>query len=1158
MLAEKNGLRSVWRSKGKACLFFLLLLVLTAVLALGLCIYSAVDSYLDDCNQFYRTIANLEYIGREYGDNNVYDEKLASMLDEGQPDIQALQALPGVTAWEPNAAALAVGDGLQPPKTVAADKDAAVLVVSRLSWDDATGAYFGTIRQCLYSFEDNAEKLVFVSPNGLDELDLENSRTYLFAGSFTEGQNGYLWFRAEPGAITVDGETVAVPAYMPLEGDVPDDSIYWRLAQAMKIRNNGLRMQMIGQTEDDYPFQQQELYIAKGRTFSAQEVETGARVCLISQRAAAYMNLSVGDTVDFSLFYSRGDGIYSTLQLSQNADFADTYQIVGLFCTNSTYDGYVFVPNSTDYAPDVHPTGYTLGQFRLENGQATAFYEAANDLLPDGFRLTVYDQGYETTAAPFQELLRIAGIFLTVCVLVILAALCLFAYLFVYRQWEAAQIMYALGSGKGHIFRYFFAGSGSIALLAASFGAFAGSALEQTTLQMVASFVEQYQTSDLRYSVSNLSVTKSLEFLPDTPVWLYVLAAGLMVLLTLVACAVFTFFALHKRPKKKKRKTHAPRRMAKSSRLSGRWKYAVLSVRRGGLRTAAVLLLTMVVAMFLGQLTSTANVYRDQLAEISANTKIRGYVTDTRGLQMDNLVVHENALQSIYETGLVSSVDITTDTLFYRIEGVRQGVQGNVYSVPTTEIPSGSFAKETFLYQMSLEPKMLSTNSLTNAPDFYYSPADVTWLDGYDESCLRSGELDICVMPESRMEQEGIELGDVVRFFYDGEYTIGRLDMYVVGSYQSKSGSETVYIPLNYEFPLQETTLSGLARPLFPEELSAKGLRFDEVPATLIFSCGFDILSSLSRDGAIYFSCPGQSQSEVYWQFWNNSGSYCVMHYEQKAAYGLEFGDTITLTNDAGQTVESTLVGAYGRVELVDGDGTVLQQLGSFTDNVPENQPPEGCEYQYVDNGSREVYCTYPADCYTRGTPYDQSDVADLLDYFTCKSAVFTLNDASELDALRQSLEDLGCRAVNQPRGRDANAPTVVLDDKDYVAATDSLERQILYLDILYRCLYVCTGILGLVVSYLLVAMRKQEIGIMRSLGAQRLRIFGSFFAEQLVLALTGCGIGLGLWLLAGRPCNRLCLGLTGAFVLCWLVGTSVSIIRLLCSKALTVLSDRE
>ena len=96
MLSVKNGIRSILRSPGKTVLFFFLLLSLTAVLALGLCVYSAVSDYLEDCDTYYQTIAELEYIGHSYPDSKVCDEALIQALQSGEPDIDALASLPGV------------------------------------------------------------------------------------------------------------------------------------------------------------------------------------------------------------------------------------------------------------------------------------------------------------------------------------------------------------------------------------------------------------------------------------------------------------------------------------------------------------------------------------------------------------------------------------------------------------------------------------------------------------------------------------------------------------------------------------------------------------------------------------------------------------------------------------------------------------------------------------------------------------------------------------------------------------------------------------------------------------------------------------------------------------------------------------------------------
>lgn len=80
----------------------------------------------------------------------------------------------------------------------------------------------------------------------------------------------------------------------------------------------------------------------------------------------------------------------------------------------------------------------------------------------------------------------------------------------------------------------------------------------------------------------------------------------------------------------------------------------------------------------------------------------------------------------------------------------------------------------------------------------------------------------------------------------------------------------------------------------------------------------------------------------------------------------------------------------------------------------------------------------------------------------------------------------------------------------------------------------------------------------MRGLGAQRTRIFASFFAEQFLLCFVGCGAGLGIWALIGKPMLPLLWILTAAFWGCWLLGSALATIAMLQSPALAALSDRE
>ncbi|MGN0980915.1 MAG: ABC transporter permease [Candidatus Avoscillospira sp.] len=1124
MLAEKNGLKSTWRSPGKTCLFFLLLLALTAVLSLGLCIFNAVQTYLDQCDDYYRTIAELEYVGAGYGDSTVYDSQLAEFLSAGSPDLEAMARLPGVLSWEPSRSGLGVTEGFHRTDSGVYDPDAAVLILRNLFWDSKMGAYVGTVSQCLYSRTDMTNVMVFVQAGEGQTLD--QSSRYVFVGRYVEGSNSYAYFLPEDFLLEQDGQEITLPAYsqVPAEG-LPEDSPYQEAARILGWRNNGLRVQMVSDLETYRPFQQEELTLIQGRAFTRDEQEAGAKVCVISDRIAELLGVTVGDSLSLSVNCVQG-GIFTFHGLDPAA--AEAYTVVGLYGWTKDYTDWIFVPDGPDYAADPCPTGYVVGQFLLENDKTEAFYETAAALLPMGFRLTVYDQGYAVTAAPFRELLRIAAIFLMICCLVILAVLALFGYLFVYRQREAARTMAALGSGKLHVYRYFASGSGVLVLLASVLGVLLSSRLEQKALQFLEDFAKRYQAADLRFSSGSLSVSRTLAFSPQTPSRIYLLAAGLMVLGVLAACAVFTAAALREKKPRRKRPVRAPKHAGRSSHLSGRLKYALLSLRRGGMRTAAVALLALIVAVFLGQLTATADLYRDQLAAITGNTTFRGYSSSLNGLQMDRLVVRAEPLQALYDTGIIEDMDVSCIRAHYRYLGMTEDPGGRSYSVSTMEAPRNDYLLETLTNQMARGPLLTATTSLTRSPAFYYTLSpEITWLEGYSEECLRGYDESLCVVPTTLMEREGFPLGSKIRLFtmvtvdgQDGSRTyFDNEELTVVGCYVPVTLQETIYTPLGYVFPM------GIQ----PEEESSID------PYDYIAWDGTDVIP-LSEDNP-----EARTFLEDVWGT-EHLASNAVAEYLEKL---LKEGGNLCVISQA-------LLAQWRE------DPDIFVRDGMRV--AVANPSRDAVQYYYVigvfektDPDMGDIYCSpMTADLVD---PLHGEGLRLRLSSITYGSAIFTLKQDAGLTRFRDALEESG---FTEPGVTGNVRNCAVIDDKDYNAAVSSLERQVRYLDALYKFLYALTGIIGLTASFLLVNFRKGELAIMRGLGAQPVRIFLNFFLEQLLLVLLGCGLGMGLWALLGRPFETLYFPLVGMYLACWALGAAVSILMLLRSKALAVLSDRE
>lgn len=134
----------------------------------------------------------------------------------------------------------------------------------------------------------------------------------------------------------------------------------------------------------------------------------------------------------------------------------------------------------------------------------------------------------------------------------------------------------------------------------------------------------------------------------------------------------------------------------------------------------------------------------------------------------------------------------------------------------------------------------------------------------------------------------------------------------------------------------------------------------------------------------------------------------------------------------------------------------------------------------------------------------------------------------------------------------------IVIEDREYQNTVSNLKQQILYTDYLYPVLYVLIILMGITVSCLLTSGRKQEIALMRGMGAKKTRILVTFLSEQFLLCFLGCLAGFGLWYVTGNRFaeNHLWLGAT--FLAGYLGGTLFTVLRINHVKLSVLLADKE
>ncbi len=804
MLAEKVGLKHVVRTPIKSVLFLILMTALAALFSLGVCVFSSVNGYLNDCDSFYNSIAELEYVGASYPDNDVYDEELVKALASNAEFFKSLVNKKAVKAFYSKETALGLVESLERPDQLVHDMNESVILVKIMSWDELSHAYTGIIEQKYYSWEDCEKKMVFITE---EEGTLEKGCKYIFSGKFFPGKSSYLWFRPLEDEVCVRGETVTVPKYEKYEDETSlHDEWYKELASVLYTRNNSFRVLPCEEMDSVKVWQQGEITLVEGRSFEEEEYSAQEKACIVPQRLLNISDYKLGDTINISINYY-ADGAYS--HLSSEISPYEGFKVIGVYKDTEDCPDTIFIPKAKGSDEIVPQTGYTIGTFKLDNDLAEEFVLEANRNIPDKFRIVLYDEGYGIVASPYKELRKLTILFLSACLLVIMSVLSLYSYLFISRKQENAKLMLALGSGKRHVFRSFYTESLVISCPGMLVGGYISSRLQERVVTLLSSFVEEYRKGDYRYSSTRIYAQKTLEFTPTATVSVYLAAGVIFLLLGFVFTILFVMSAVKERkPIRKRKKKTGPKSAGRSSHLSGPLKYMVLSIRRGGIRTFTVIILCMVMTVFLGQLSSSKDKYREQLENIKETTIINGYSTDYRAKSLSNLVITAELIQNFYDKGIVDDICLTSTFSHGKFLGVIREENGTMHEILEYEVPENGFARETLRNRLSEEPSWIQTNSLVRSPYFYYEKEPmVTWYRDYNELCLDGDDPAICVLPVSMMDREGIELGDVIRVlayfdWWGGNVMFYETELYVVGCYEVTYGGEVIYSPLAMNFPI--------------------------------------------------------------------------------------------------------------------------------------------------------------------------------------------------------------------------------------------------------------------------------------------------------------------------------------------------------------------
>lgn len=680
--------------------------------------------------------------------------------------------------------------------------------VPRFYYDTATDTYLGLGKvvdsysgiciDALYFREYDGESLVTLLPD-YEGMQIKSKTRYLLHGTYTSGsrQNSF--------ALAPFYEGCEVEPWLELTADTQIPEIFQEYANMYATANAYVRFETSADVEALEVFQQNILRLEQGRFPEAGEAGT----CLVSFDMAQQMDLSLGDTIDLrTLTSAEDDRFYLT-----GGEETKTLTVVGITTMAEEYYGCVWASDA-ERTYESQLFGYQLGRAVLSNGTARQTADAIASLCPDNVRVTLYDQGYSAAAQPLQTMQATAMAITIAAGCSALAVLLLFAYLFVGRQQETVRVLISLGTPTGKIRTWLLSGAVVICGVAAGFGAIIGDLGLEYIITLATQATQTMYAGDQRYSEAAVGFVKDIAFTETAPHWPALYAGIAIFLVALLLCLVFLKMARQQSVAKRgKQKVRVPK---SGTSVSGRGalRFALLSARRGGWRSAVVPAVCLVLSLLLGILASTSAGWSEELDALYRDTRITGTAVSTNGRQDTNLQVGAQNVRKLWNTGLLEDLDVSIGWNYWFAD----------------EIPDfgiGEFAEYRRTEWISKQPELIALSGLSAAPEFMHAQIpQITWLEGWDETFLASQEYDSypstqtyfeggkllmaenepiaypCLVSQQLLEKRGLSLGDSFQIIMQYKHYTWEdepyIELTIVGTFPQTGGDSHIYVPLSF------------------------------------------------------------------------------------------------------------------------------------------------------------------------------------------------------------------------------------------------------------------------------------------------------------------------------------------------------------------------
>lgn len=579
-----KSLKQLLRTPMKTCLFFLLMTAATALLVLGANLWAQTQAQMDAVEKQFTTLGTVEQkpnrtqmrTGWDAADGAYYSEAepvydsviSADVLDfDGANYLKAPEKRPYYLA---DLQGLAVRDGgtalfypvveFTPAETAVPDHPIKVYV-QRFLYPEAENQ--------------NNEYEIYVCDHWTENpAPLEAGKTYVAYTNVIVNHHENAKSSIEYALIAAERSTQCDAGGNLLESDRQTRTFdevtagfyetergqYWlELSKALSMWDTTAPVLPVTDTALLPSFHDRTVYVREGRTFSAEDLENGAAVCLVSEEFARKNGLSIGDKVELPLYgvnekdsphrtFGDGSGLRTfSLLNAQNRAYTPfwtaKYEIIGTYYSVGTYGKpagsiemalnlFLIPANSvkTDFAGNIVDSGpmqRATTSFQIPNGTVDDYMAAYNRNVPaevrENLEIMFDDNGYSQIIGGLLNMRYVAIILFAAGLLSALAILVLLLYFFIVKQKKRTAIERSLGMSKAQCRVSLMAGILVLALVASVIGVGIGAVLLQSDV-LTGTAQSESEEIDTTFSIWAKGQTEVTE--PETdatvPVAVYV------------------------------------------------------------------------------------------------------------------------------------------------------------------------------------------------------------------------------------------------------------------------------------------------------------------------------------------------------------------------------------------------------------------------------------------------------------------------------------------------------------------------------------------------------------------------------------------------------------------------------------------------------------